>query len=67
MNEDISVAAAILTAEFIRKEGLHEGDAYKLWRRLRTRMKAEITRDGPVREASPEDADEPLELAGGAV
>ena len=67
MNEDISVAAAILTAEFIRKDGLQEADAYRLWRRLRVRMKAEVTRDGPVRGSTSDDADEPLELAGGAV
>ena len=44
MSEDISVAAAILTAEFVRKGDLKEADAYLLWRRLRSRMQAEINR-----------------------
>ena len=67
MNEDISVAAAILTAEFIRKGDVKEGDAYLLWRRLRSRMHAELDREGAGKPASSGEAQEASPILGGAL
>lgn len=66
MNEDVSVAAAILTAEFIRKGDVKEGDAYLLWRRLRTRMQAEIGRDGATAQAARPASEGQSSFMGGA-
>lgn len=57
MNEDISVAAAILAAEFIRKGELKEGDAYLLWRRFRVRMQSEVGKEAVKPEASADSPD----------
>ena len=67
MNEDISVAAAILTAEFIRKGDVKEGDAYLLWRRLRSRMHAELGREGGSKAATSGEGQEASPLLGGAL
>ena len=66
MNEDIAVAAAILTAEFIRKGEIKEGDAFLLWRRFRTRMLAELAREQPGRATAPE-GQEGAAVLGGAL
>ena len=67
MNEDISVAAAILTAEFIRKGDIKEGDAYLLWRRLRSRMHAELGRDGGSKAEASGERQDASPLLGGAL
>ena len=66
MNEDISVAAAILTAEFIRKAEMKESEAYLLWRRMRSRMQAELAREEEPRSSAAA-GQESAALMGGAI
>ena len=67
MSEDISVAAAILTAEFVRRGELKEADAYLLWRRLRSRMQAEINREESRPTPADAEARENAAAVGGGV
>ena len=52
MSEDISVAAAILTAEIVKRSELNEQDAYRLWRRMRSRMRAALVKEQEEARAS---------------
>lgn len=49
-NDTISVAAAVLATDFIRRDGLDQVEAVRLWRQLRARMKRVVAKEGAAAE-----------------
>ena len=54
IQEDVSVAAAIVAAEIALRTGLAEQETYRVWRRMQARMRTDIGRDGRDARISPE-------------
>ena len=44
-DDTLSVAAAVLTAEFVRRNELDDAEAIRLWRRIRKRMAVALARE----------------------
>ena len=44
-DDSISVAAAVLAGDFVRRNELDDAEAVRLWRRIRKRMATALARD----------------------